>query len=398
MVDIAAPTALSIALWAPATSPTNADTLVFAVTFSEAVVGVGAASFVATGTTAMVTGAVETAPGEYTVTVAGGDLAALNGVVGLDFAAAASIADSAGNDFLGAEPFVDETYTVDNIAPNAGIDAPTPLDPSGSATATFFFSSADPTAHYECDLDGGGFFVATSPQDYFGLATGLHSFTLHAIDEAGNVGTASFSWTIDLVSPMVDAIVRADPNPTSEPIVDFTVLFTEPVTGVGMANFALTTTGVTGAAITGVTGAADSYTVTVGTGTGFGTIRLDLALIGAIADAVGNPLAGTFTVGEFYTIVPPEPQFNRGDANTDFAVNIADPIFVLAHLFTQGPAPTCRDTADANDDGMLNIADPVRVLDFLFSGAQPLPAPFGACGVDPTADALDCGVYVFCQP
>jgi hypothetical protein len=398
MVDIAAPTALSFALHMPATSPTHADDLVFRVTFSESVLGVETADFVPNGTTALVTNVFALAPSDYEVTVAGGDLAAMNGIVGLDFASTVTIADSAGNTLVWAEPLVDETYTMDNIAPSASIDLPTPADPTGSADATFFFSSADPTAVFEGSMDGGALLPITSPYDYYGLTDGVHNFTLYAFDEAENVGTASFSWTIDLAPPMVVSILRADPDPTSEAIVDFTVLFTEPVTGVQPANFALTTTGVAGAAITGVSGSADTYLVTVDTGTGVGTIRLDLAAIGAIADEVGNPLAGTFTSGEFYTIVPPEPQFQRGDANTDASMNIADAVFVLDHLFAQGVAPMCRDTADANDDGLLNIADPIKILDYLFAGGTQPPAPFGACGVDPTADGLDCATYLFCQP
>jgi len=398
MVDIAAPTALSFTLEAPATSPTHADELVFRATFSETVLGVGTADFVAIGTTAMISSVFAIGPSEYTVTVSGGDLAGSNNIVGLDFAGTVSIADLAGNTLVGAEPQVDDTYAMDNIAPAAFIDLPTPADPTGSADATFFFSSNDPTAVFEGSLDGGPFLPITSPYDYLGLTHGSHTFALYAFDEAVNVGTASFSWMIDLAPPMVDSIVRADPNPTSEAVVDFTVLFTEPVTGVQLANFALATTGVAGASITGVSGAADAWLVTVDTGTGVGTIRLDLTTIGAIADGVGNALAGTFTTGEFYTIVPPEPQFQRGDANSDAAVNIADAVFVLAHLFSQGAAPTCRDTADANDDGSLNIADPVKILDYLFAAGPPLPAPFGACGIDPTADGLDCASYLFCQP
>ena len=42
------------------------------------------------------------------------------------------------------------------------------------------------------------------------------------------------------------------------------------------SDFSLTTTGVSGAAITGLTGTGTTRTVTVGTGSGDGTIRLDL--------------------------------------------------------------------------------------------------------------------------
>jgi len=89
--------------------------------------------------------------------------------------------------------------------------------------------------------------------------------------------------------------------------VDFTVTFSEAVTGVDVSDFALTTTGVTGASITGIGGSGTTYTVTVNTSTGDGTIRLDLVDDDSIQDAGGNALAGTgngnFTSGETYTII-----------------------------------------------------------------------------------------------
>ena len=51
--------------------------------------------------------------------------------------------------------------------------------------------------------------------------------------------------------------------------------FSEPVTGVGAGDFALTTTGtISGASITGVTGSLGTYTVTVNTGSGANRIAL----------------------------------------------------------------------------------------------------------------------------
>ena len=89
-------------------------------------------------------------------------------------------------------------------------------------------------------------------------------------------------------------------------------------------------------------------------------------------------------------IVNPVPTFVRGDANGDALVDIADPVFILATLFSGGDRSGCEDSADANDDGLLDIADPIAVLNFLFAGgAVPLPAPAG-CGVDPTDDPFGC--------
>lgn len=39
---------------------------------------------------------------------------------------------------------------------------------------------------------------------------------------------------------------------------------------------------------------------------------------------------------------------------------------------------------------------PVAVLNHLFAGAGDLPAPFGECGADPTADVLECDGFPPC--
>ena len=92
----------------------------------------------------------------------------------------------------------------------------------------------------------------------------------------------------------------------------------------------------------------------------------------------------------------PAVNFRRGDANHDSTVNIADPIFILAALFSAGDLPSCLDAADANDDAKVDIADPVTILSVLFAGlGSPLPAP-NDCGVDPTEDSLSCDDYPVC--
>jgi cysteine-rich repeat protein len=82
--------------------------------------------------------------------------------------------------------------------------------------------------------------------------------------------------------------------------------------------------------------------------------------------------------------------FVRGEVNRDGRHNVADPVYLLQHLFIRGPVPPCRDAADANDDGRLNIADAVYMLGYLFVEAQGFPAPFPERGPDPTADDLGC--------
>src|SRR2546427_12062474 len=123
---------------------------------------------------------------------------------------------------------------------------------------------------------------------------------------------ASADWAMALVTyklaPSVLSITRADPNPTSASSVDFTVTFNEPVFEVVAGEFALTTTGVSGASITGISGSGTTFTVTVNTGTGSGTIRLDVSDHDCIVDINNRPLGGAgngngnFTTGEVYNI------------------------------------------------------------------------------------------------
>ncbi len=89
--------------------------------------------------------------------------------------------------------------------------------------------------------------------------------------------------------------------------------------------------------------------------------------------------------------------FRRGDANADGKIDIADAVFLLGHLFAEGPAPSCEDAGDANDDGRIDIADAIKILGHLFASAGPLPAPFGACDIDPTEDELRCVGFVPCE-
>src|SRR5262249_40876155 len=117
IVDNAAPVLQSFLRQTPSGSPTNADTLVFRATFSEAVNNVDAADFSVTGTTAAVSAVALVSAGVYDVTVSGGDLAGLNGTVGLDLAAGQNITDAEGNALPAGEPATDQTFVIDNTAP-----------------------------------------------------------------------------------------------------------------------------------------------------------------------------------------------------------------------------------------------------------------------------------------
>src|SRR4026207_617807 len=130
----------------------------------------------------------------------------------------------------------------------------------------------------------------------------------------------------------------ADPGPRGAASVDFDVTLSESVTGVNATDFALVQAGgVSGASITAVSGSGASWTVSVSTGTGNGTLGLNLVDNDSIVDGASNPLGGTganngnFT-GQAYTInktAPTVVSLNRADpsptaaASVDFTVTFS---------------------------------------------------------------------------
>jgi hypothetical protein len=116
------------------------------------------------------------------------------------------------------------------------------------------------------------------------------------------------AYELDYIMPIVSSITRVNPNPTNLPIVNFTVTFSEPVNGVDLSDFNLTISGVSGAAVSEVSGLGSVYNVAVNTGSGIGTIRLDVVDNDTVVDLALNPLGGvgegngSYTSGETYAV------------------------------------------------------------------------------------------------
>ena len=127
-------------------------------------------------------------------------------------------------------------------------------------------------------------------------------------------------YNIDNTAPTA-SITRDDANPTNVDTVVFSVDFSEDVTNVTAADFTLAVSGVTANAtvVVGNAGDADAstYTVTVDTIAGDGTLGLDIAGGNDIIDTIGNAVNTTPTTDEVYNIdnTVPTVSITRDDTN-----------------------------------------------------------------------------------
>ena len=202
-MDTTGPRVASIVRRIPTSSPTNADSLTWRVTFSEAVSNVNAADFAVSGTTATVTAvAVSGVTGAYDVSASGGNLAALNATVTLAIAASHNIEDGASNSLTNTTPTGtnNNSYVVDNTAPSVTISG-VPASSDAPFRATFTFSEAVTgfaVGDIRLDNASGSSFTVTSTTVYRALVTPTAAGTVTvdvsanaARDAAGNGNTAA---------------------------------------------------------------------------------------------------------------------------------------------------------------------------------------------------------------
>ena len=120
------------------------------------------------------------------------------------------------------------TWTIDTLPPETAlVDVPDSL--TANPDASFSFICNEPGSTMECQLDGGGYSVCTSPKVYTGLADGAHAFDVRATDPAGNTDPTpdSYGWTIDTTAP--DTTITAAPaDPSASGDASFSLESTEP--------------------------------------------------------------------------------------------------------------------------------------------------------------------------
>jgi len=328
-------------------NPSNADSVKFTVTFSESVSGVDLlppfANFVLTSTGIKEAAILEVTPVSETTYTVSVNTGTGSGSLRLDLIDDNSILDSEGMSLGGPDAgdgdFISgETYTINKNAPSVTSSLRADPDPTQADSVAFIVTfsesvsgvdSADFTLMTTGDLNSAGVTnidgLGTSYTVTVGTGVGDGGLRLEIVDNdsilnasgvpLGGPGTGNGdftggeAYTVDKTAPVVTGSMRVDADPTSADRVSFTVSFSEAVSGVDPSDFSPSTTGdISGASIVSVDGSGGSYTVSVNTGNGSGTLRLDVLDDDSILDAAGQPLGGigvgngNFATGETYTI------------------------------------------------------------------------------------------------
>jgi hypothetical protein len=106
---------------------------------------------------------------------------------------------------------------VDGTGPDVSLTS-YPANPSNVTSPSFTFLASEAAA-FQCKLDGDAFAACSSPTGYTNLGDGSHTFTVKAVDAAGNTGQTSYTWTIDTAPPTAEITQKplaasSDASPT----------------------------------------------------------------------------------------------------------------------------------------------------------------------------------------
>ena len=268
--------------------------------------------------------------------------------------------DSAGN-FLWAETM---GGTGVDISLAVGVDA------SGNVCTTGFFigtADFDPSLDTANLISAGGNDIFVQRMDSAGNfvwaeamgGTSSEQGNGIVLDASGSVyttgkfsGTADFdprAGTTELVGagsedifvsklvivPVVISVARVESNPTNVSSLSFTVTFSESVTGVDEMDFLIDAMGgIAGASVTGGSSGGDTYTVVIDTGTGDGTISVELIDNDSIVDSDSDPLGGTGTINGDFT------------AGETYTIDKTAPVVTINSLSTIDPTPSLTGSVD----------------------------------------------------
>ena len=164
---------------------------------------------------------------------------------------------------------------------------------SGTSAITFRYTVASGNA----DPDG----ISIGSSISLNGGTIKDAATNNAILTLNNVGSST-SVLVDAIAPYVSSINRFSASPNKATSDQFTVTFSESVTGVDASDFTIVTTGTVASTGINVSGSASVYNVTINGVNGNGTLGLNLNSSGTgITDVAGNAISGGLT-GQTYTV------------------------------------------------------------------------------------------------
>ncbi len=258
----------------------------------------------------------------------------------------------------------------DGLGPTVAITTPGQANPTNNGTIVFtvtfnkavtgFTSSSVTTTNGTVQTITGG------PSVYVVTVTGATSnpatnVTLQVKSGAGGSGVtdaqgtantlASNTGTVlfDTVPPTVLTVTRVNSSPTNLAAVQYTVVFSKSVLNVVAADFTIPSAPLAGSlfpiagfSVSNVSGSGTTYTITLNTGSGDGTLGLNVPAAGTtIVDAAGNAFVTGFTMTfpgtSTYDIVKTKPAiigitsvapdgvYNAGDSlvvNVQFTKNV----------------------------------------------------------------------------
>lgn len=399
---------------------TNAEIVIFDVIFNDDVLNVDAADFVLdVDGTVSVTAAIavsDAGDGDASTFVVEVGPITGEGTLYLQFAEISDIQDVACNP-LDPAPTADEYYTFDRSPPTVAI---TRLDPAGPLTSAAAVTFAVRFSEDVQNVDASDFAPATSGSVSVGGLTlsdagdsdaSTYTVTVSSIsgngilgldlaaatdiqDTAGNAldtpPTADEIYTID-TTPPVATIRRQTPleEMTTADTVTFSVTFSEDVENVDASDFAPATSGevLTGGLSVGDAGDADAstYTVTMTSITGSGTLGLALAAGTDIHDAAGNAVSlapveqERYTIGEISFLLLESQDLSGGTLSYTFTTRNA----AILTLHAEDPDVQLV----LFDESMNELARSVERLDYSAQAGQTFSVQMSS--LSGTADSID---------
>jgi hypothetical protein len=305
-------------------TPPNVKDVIYIVRFNENVTGVTAANFELTGTSAAgstvqsVTGSGK----DWTVTVRVGG----TGMVALRMKDSTGVTDSETN-AVGGLPYTTTNYY--QVAPRVLSMVRANPNPAGTTTvgytvtfsetvtgvtaANFVLVTTGTAGATVTGVTGSG--TSYTATVNLGASTGsvsLRFANTTGIKDVDNLGVAAasmpFTGETYLVAPRILSIKRAGGPTTSELFTNFTVTFSESVTGLTNANFTIASTlvALTGSStvtIGSITGTGATRTVRLNLPEGKGSVGLNLTTATGIKDADNLALANAPLTGETVTVI-----------------------------------------------------------------------------------------------